>query len=43
LITRRVNDKEVKLKVNVKKILRGKQEDFIILPNDIVFVPESVL
>ncbi len=43
LITRRVNDKEIKLKVNVNKILRGKQEDFVIQANDIVFVPESVL
>ena len=43
LITRKEKGKELKIKVNVKKILRGKQKDFIILPNDIVFVPESVL
>lgn len=43
LITRKEKGKELKIKVNVKKILRGKQTDFIILPNDIVFVPESVL
>lgn len=43
LITRKEKGKELKIKVNVKKILRGKQSDFVILPNDIVFVPESVL
>jgi polysaccharide export outer membrane protein len=43
LVKRKEKGKELKIKVNVKKILRGKQTDFIILPNDIVFVPESVL
>ncbi len=43
LITRKEKGKQLKIKVNVKKILRGKQQDFVILADDIVFVPESVL
>jgi polysaccharide export outer membrane protein len=43
LVTRLVKDKETKIKVNVKKIIRGKQPDFEILPGDVVFVPESIL
>lgn len=42
-ITRRVNGKEVKIKVNVKKILKGRIADFIIKSGDIVHVPESIL
>jgi polysaccharide export outer membrane protein len=42
-ITRRVNGKEVKTKVNVKKIIKGKRPDFILQNNDIVHVPESIL
>lgn len=42
-ITRRVNGKEVKTKVNVKKIIKGKSPDFILQNNDIVHVPESIL
>jgi polysaccharide export outer membrane protein len=43
LITRREKGKEIKIKVNVKKILNGKQPDFILKPNDVVYVKESVL
>lgn len=43
LVTRTVKGKETKIKVNVKKIIRGKQSDFEILPGDVVFVPESIL
>jgi polysaccharide export outer membrane protein len=42
-ITRRVNGKDIKTKVNVKKILKGKKPDFILKNNDIVYVPESIL
>lgn len=43
LIKRKVNGKEMKIKINVKKILRGKRKDFILKNNDIVHVPESIL
>lgn len=43
IIKRLVNNKEIKIKVNVKKILRGKKPDIILKPNDVVFVPESIL
>jgi len=43
VIKRIVDDKEVKIKVNVNKILSGKTTDIILKPNDIVFVPESIL
>ena len=42
-ITRRVNENDVKTRVNVKKILSGKKPDFILKNNDIVYVPESIL
>lgn len=43
IIKRMVNNKEIKIKVNVKKILRGKKPDIILKPHDVVFVPESIL
>jgi polysaccharide export outer membrane protein len=43
LITRREKGKEIKIKVNVKKILSGKKPDFILKPNDVIYVKESVL
>lgn len=43
IIKRSENGKERKIKVNVKKILSGKRPDIILKPNDIVFVPESIL
>lgn len=43
IIKRMVNNKEIKIKVNIKKILRGKKPDIILEPNDVVFVPESIL
>lgn len=43
LITRLENGKEIKIKVNVKKILNGKKPDFILKPNDVIYVRESVL
>jgi polysaccharide export outer membrane protein len=42
-ITRRMDGNDVKTRVNVKKILKGKKPDFILKNNDIVHVPESVL
>jgi polysaccharide export outer membrane protein len=43
LITRRQNGKEIKIKVNVRKILSGKRPDFILKPNDVIYVKASVL
>lgn len=43
LITRIENGKEIKIKVNVKKILSGKKPDFILKPNDVIYVKTSVL
>ncbi len=42
-VTRRVDGTEVKTKINVKSILKGKTPDFELLPNDIIHVPESIL
>jgi polysaccharide export outer membrane protein len=44
VIIKRIEDgKEIKIKVNVKKILSGKKSDIILKSNDIIFVPESIL
>ncbi len=43
IVTRMVKGVEKKIRVNVKKILRGKAKDFLLEPQDVVFVPESVL
>ncbi|MCU0288828.1 MAG: polysaccharide export protein [Acidobacteria bacterium] len=43
VIKRIVDEKEVKIQVNVNTILSGKKEDILLNPNDIVFVPESIL
>ncbi len=43
LIKRKINDKEMKIKINVKKILKGKRKDFILKDGDIIHVPESML
>ena len=43
IIRRKVKGKEIKLKVNVKKIIKGKKPDFPLEPGDIIFVPESIL
>jgi polysaccharide export outer membrane protein len=42
-ITRREGEQEVKYKVNVKRIINGKETDFILQSNDIIHVSESVL
>lgn len=42
-VTRREGDGEVKYKVNVKRILKGKESDFVLQGNDIVHVSESAL
>lgn len=34
--------KEIKIKVNVKDIIKGKKEDVQLQQNDVVFVPESI-
>jgi polysaccharide export outer membrane protein len=36
------NGKEVKIKVNVKSIIKGKRKDIQLLENDVVIVPETV-
>ncbi len=43
LIKRKVDGKERKIKINAKKILKGKITDFILMDNDIIHVPESIL
>jgi polysaccharide export outer membrane protein len=43
LITRREAGKDIQIKVNVKKILKGKKPDFVLKNNDIIHVPESIL
>jgi polysaccharide export outer membrane protein len=43
IIKRTINGREKKIKVNTKKILSGKKPDIILEPNDVVFVPESIL
>jgi polysaccharide export outer membrane protein len=43
LITRKQDGKEIKIKVNLKKILSGRKPDFELQANDIVYVKESVL
>lgn len=43
IIKRNIDGKEIKIKVNVKKILRGKITDYILRDNDIIHVPESIL
>jgi len=44
VIIKRVEDgKEIKIKVNVKKILSGSKPDIVLKGNDIIFVPESIL
>jgi polysaccharide export outer membrane protein len=43
IIKRTEAGKEIKIKVNIKKILSGKKPDIILKPNDIIFVPESIL
>ena len=43
LIKRRdKNGKEVKIKVNVKNILKGKKKDIQLEENDVVYVPETI-
>jgi len=43
IIKRTEGGKEIKIKVNIKKILSGKKPDIVLQPNDIIFVPESIL
>jgi polysaccharide export outer membrane protein len=43
LVKRKVDGKEVKIKINVKSILKGKRSDFVLQDNDIIHVPESIL
>lgn len=43
LVKRRVKGKEKKIKINVKRILKGKIRDFVLENNDIIHVPESIL
>ncbi|HXV28121.1 MAG TPA: polysaccharide biosynthesis/export family protein [bacterium] len=40
-IVRVVNDREAKIKVDAKKILKGKEKDIVLEPGDIIIVPES--
>jgi polysaccharide export outer membrane protein len=42
IIKRMEKGKEKNIKVNAKKIIKGKKPDIILKPNDIIFVPESL-
>jgi polysaccharide export outer membrane protein len=44
VLIKRIDDdgKEIKIKVNVKSIIKGKRRDIQLLENDVVFVPETV-
>ena len=44
VLIKRIDDdgKEVKIKVNVKSIIKGKKKDIQLLENDVVIVPETV-
>jgi polysaccharide export outer membrane protein len=41
-VTRKVDSKEVKVRVNVQDIALGKAPNFLLEPGDIVYVPESL-
>jgi polysaccharide export outer membrane protein len=43
VLIKRIDDdgKEVKIKVNVKSIIKGKRKDIQLLENDVVIVPET--
>ncbi|MCP5106062.1 MAG: hypothetical protein GY950_21940 [bacterium] len=43
VIKRTVKGKQIKIKINVKKILKGKKPAFVLHHDDIVYVPESLL
>jgi len=44
VLIKRVDEegKEIKIKVNVKDIIRGKKKDIQLLENDVVYVPETI-
>ena len=44
VLIKRIDDdgKEIKIKVNVKSIIKGKRKDIQLLENDVVIVPETV-
>ena len=44
VLIKRIDDdgKEIKIKVNVKSIIKGKRKDIRLLENDVVIVPETV-
>lgn len=44
VLIKRIDDdgKEVKIKVNVKSIIKGKRRDIRLLENDVVIVPETI-
>ena len=43
MVTRLVNGKEKKIRINVNKILSGKIADFVLKNSDIIHVPQSIL
>ncbi len=44
VLIKRIDDdgKEIKIKVNVKSIIKGKRKDIRLLENDVVIVPETI-
>ena len=43
VVKRKIDGKETKITVNIKKILKGKEPPFLLEHDDVVFVPESLL
>ena len=42
LVTRSIKTGPLRIKVNVKKILKGKKKDIILKQDDVIYVPESL-
>ena len=43
ILTRKSGEgKEIRTKVNVKDIIKGKREDIQLQENDVIYVPESI-
>lgn len=42
-VTRMEKGKEIKVKVNLRRILTGRENDYPLLDGDVIYVPESIL
>jgi polysaccharide export outer membrane protein len=34
--------REIRIKVNVKDIIKGKRKDIVLKPDDVIYVPETI-